>query len=110
MTIVVNAIARLLIRRVSRQAAPQLALSSPRKRGPMFESRKMGPRFRGDDDGAYARSRGDDSGPHTRSRRDDEPRVQRGNGGRSRQWSFHARRACSAAMAALTAMAAVGTA
>ena len=130
-TIIVNAIARLLIRRVSRQAAPssklppspilatvprrseasqlsaapKLSLSSPRKRGSMLTGSNMDPRFRGDDGD---RLRGDDGGTDPRLRGEAEPRKQRASGDRPRPWSFRVRRARSAAMVALTAVAAVG--
>jgi phosphate transport system permease protein len=95
-TIIVNAIARLLVRRVSHRSTPSpepasspvrqpqpMQPSSPRKRGSMFGRANMDPRFRGDDG-----LRGDDGGA--------TPRF------------FRARRARSAAMVALTAIAALG--
>jgi phosphate transport system permease protein len=107
MTVVVNAVARLLVRRVSRRsssrvAAPTSSLplspSSPRKRGSMFALVHMDPRLRGDDSRASTRPRRDAERATTRFLRD---------GGRRRP-SFRTRRIGSAAMLTLTAFAAVG--
>jgi phosphate transport system permease protein len=119
-TIIVNAIARLLVRRVSYQAAgskapspapaQKLEASLPRNRGSMSARPNMDPRFRGDDYGIAPRLRGDDSGTGPRFRGDDSGMDPRSHGdGNRRVTSFlGVRRAKSAAMFALTAIAAVG--
>ncbi|HET7550043.1 MAG TPA: phosphate ABC transporter permease subunit PstC [Gemmatimonadaceae bacterium] len=104
-TIMVNAIARLLVRRVSQQATPsskrsqssQLYPSFPRKRGPMLARQNMDPRLRRYDGVGDLRLRGDD-GVQERSV----------SGGQTPAWSFRARRVKSTVMSVLTAIAAVG--
>lgn len=99
MTVVVNAIAQLLIGRVSRQPAPHPALSSVRRRGSMSHDQNMDPRLRGGDDPMHPRSH-------------EEARLweRRRSGGHLLSWRFRTRRVRSAVMASLTAMAAVGAA
>jgi phosphate transport system permease protein len=108
-TLIVNAFARLLVRRVSHGAGSRPAAvplssppssSSPRKRGPKFARSNMDPRFRGNDEAPRVRGNDNDSGSSANG----------GDSGRQRTSPFRTltlRRARSASMLALAATAAV---